>query len=226
METDAAPESPAFGSEPIGDPDGKPRKLSEELADLQHRFAERSVTLEEVIAVLRGRAYLLLVILLALPFSAPVSPPGMSTPFGLVIALISLRLALGQHPWLPTRLRHRALPPGFFLRAFAVAERVVRFLEMFLRPRLPLLATAPGLRNLHALLILLAAGFLMLPLPIPLTNTVPAWIIILTAAGLLERDGAFLAAGYALAVVGVAFFAMLGGATHHLLHAFRLWFGR
>lgn len=225
METDAAPEAPAPGDGAPAGAEPAPRKLSVELAELRHRFAERTVTLEEVIAVLRGRAYLLLIILLALPFCAPVSPPGLSTPLGLVIALISLRLALGQRPWLPRRLRHWELPSGLFQRAFGLAERVIRFLETFLRPRVPLLATAPGLRNLHAVLMLLAGVFLMLPLPLPFTNTVPAWVIVLIAAGLLERDAVFLAVGYALFAAGVAVFVLLGGATHHLLQAARLWFG-
>ena len=95
METNAAPESnpptggPLTGAVPVS------RKLSEELADLRFRLTEQPVTLREVILVLRGRAYLLLVILLALPFCTPVPLPGLSTPFGLAIALISLRLALG-----------------------------------------------------------------------------------------------------------------------------------
>ena len=95
METNAAPEADPRAGDP---PDGatpRPRRLSEELADLRTRFTEQPVTLREVILVLRGRAYLLLLILLALPFCTPVPLPRLSTPFGLAIALISLRLALG-----------------------------------------------------------------------------------------------------------------------------------
>jgi len=110
MATSAAPDS----SSPAGEAPVRPRKLSEELAALQGWFAERPVTLREVISVLHGRAYDLLLILLALPFCTPVPLPGLSTPLGLVIAVISLRLALGQSPWLPERLQDRRLPPGFF----------------------------------------------------------------------------------------------------------------
>ena len=189
--------------------------------DLQGRFAERAVTLREVIAVLHGRAYLLLVILLALPFCAPVSVPGLSTPLGAVIALISLRLALGQRPWLPERLLDWRLPPGFFVRVFRVTARLLRFLETLLRPRATAFVEARILRNLHAVVMLVAAGVLLLPLPIPLTNAFPAWTIILIAAGLLERDGAFVAAGYAMFAAGTAYFVLLGGAAHQLIDAIR-----
>jgi len=189
--------------------------------DLQGRFAERAVTLREVITVLRGRAYLLLVILLALPFCAPVSLPGLSTPLGAVIALISLRLALGQRPWLPERLLDWRLPPGFFVRVFRVTARLLRFLETLLRPRATAFVEARILRNLHAVVMLVAAGVLLLPLPIPLSNTFPAWTVILIAAGLLERDGAFVAAGYAMFAAGTAYFVLLGGAAHQLIDAIR-----
>jgi len=189
--------------------------------DLQGRFAERAVTLREVIVVLCGRAYLLLVILLALPFCAPVSLPGLSTPLGAVIALISLRLALGQRPWLPERLLDWRLPPGFFVRVFRVTARLLRFLETLLRPRATAFVEARILRNLHAVVMLVAAGVLLLPLPIPLSNTFPAWTVILIAAGLLERDGAFVAAGYAMFAAGTAYFVLLGGAAHQLIDAIR-----
>jgi hypothetical protein len=197
----------------------KPPKLSEELAGLQARFAEEAVTLREVIEVLRGRAYLLLLMLLALPFCTPIPLPGLSTPFGAVIALIALRLALGQRPWLPEKLLSRRLPPGFFRRLLTGAARIIRFFEMFLRPRIAPLAEIGVLRQVHAVIMLIAALVLLLPLPIPFTNAFPAWVILFIAAGLLERDGVFIAAGYAVFAGGVCYFLFLGGATHHLIDA-------
>jgi hypothetical protein len=220
METPGAPE-PIHGSAP-----GKQSRLSDELVRLQERFAEQAVTLGEVVQVLHGRAYLLLVILLALPFCAPVSVPGMSTPLGFVIALIALRQALGRQPWLPEWMLRKRLPPGFFRRVFLVAARVIRFLETFLRPRGAGFVDAPVLRNFHAVVMLLAACFLALPLPIPLTNTAPAWVILLIAAGLLERDGVFIAAGYAVAAASLAVVVLLGGAVHHLFDGVTRWLAR
>ncbi|MFA5058594.1 MAG: exopolysaccharide biosynthesis protein [Opitutaceae bacterium] len=217
METNAAPEP----GRPAAGPADQPRKLSEELAGLQARFANQTLTLREVILVLRGRAYLLLVILLALPFCTPIPLPGLSTPLGLVIALVSLRLALGQRPWLPRRLLDRQLPPGFFGRVIAATTGITRFLEKFLRPRVALLTEVGLLRQTHAVMMFLAALVLLLPLPIPFTNTIPAWAIILIAGGLMERDGAAIVAGYGAFAGGVLYFILLGGATHHLFDAFK-----
>ena len=58
------------------------RRLSEELAELHARAGNRAIPLREVIFVLRQRAYLLLIVMLALPFIQPVPLPGLSTPLG------------------------------------------------------------------------------------------------------------------------------------------------
>lgn len=195
----------------------RPRKLSEELAQLQAGTTERVMTLREVIYVLRGRAYLLLVLLLALPFITPIPLPGLSTPFGLAIALIALRLMLGQRPWLPKKLQRKELPAGFFGRLFSVAARVLRFLEKFLRPRLVFLTNTALLNQLHAVLMLVAALALLLPLPIPFTNSFPAWTILLLAAGLLESDGLAVLLGYLVFAAGVLYFVLLGEATAGLV---------
>ncbi len=195
-----------------------PRKLSIELAELRDRSGERAITLREVIYTLHGRAYMLLVLLLALPFITPIPLPGLSTPFGLAIAVIALRLSLGQRPWLPMKLQRKQLPPGFLSKLFSVAERVLRFFEKFLRPRLTWFTETPFLAQLHALLMLIAAVALLLPLPIPFTNSFPAWTILLVAAGLLERDGLFILGGYLVFIAGVFYFVFLGEATAALVH--------
>ncbi len=202
-----------------------PRKLSEELAELRGRIALRPVTLREVIYTLRGRAYHLLLILLALPFITPIPLPGLSTPFGLAIAFIALRLTLGQRPWLPMKLQRKELPPGFFAKVFTVAAGALRLLEKLLRPRLAPLTGSGLLLQLHALMMLLAALTLLLPLPIPFTNSFPAWAILLLAGGLLERDGAAVLLGYVVFVAGVFYFIFLGGAAAQGVTALRQWLG-
>lgn len=198
-------------------------KLSEELALLQMRAAVGSVTLREVIYVLGGRAYTLLILLLALPFITPMPMLGLSTPFGLAIAAIALRLALGRRPWLPKKYQRKELPAAFFEKLFLGAGKILRVFEKFLRPRVTYLVDTPLLRQLHAALIVLAALALLMPLPIPLTNSFPAWSIILLAAGLLERDGAFILAGYVIFVAGVLYFVFLGEATARGVDALWQW---
>lgn len=191
-----------------GDP-AHPRKLSEEFALILREFEVETVTLREVIGLLHGRGYVLLVILLALPFCTPLPLPGLSTPFGLIITIIGARLALGAKPWLPSRLLDTRLPPNVFAKVFALTRKIVLGFERLLRPRLLWVTASPRLEQVHAVPIVFCALMLLLPLPVPFSNVIPAWGIMLIAAGLLERDGAFILVGYLGALFTVAFFGAI-----------------
>lgn len=198
-------------------------KLSDDLALILREFEVENVTLREVMSVLHGRGYVLLVMLLALPFSTPIPLPGLSTPFGLVIALIGVRLALGQKPWLPQRLLDTRLPPKFFVKVFAAARKILRGFEYLLRPRILWLTGSPRLLQIHAMPIVLCAVLLLLPLPIPFSNIIPAFSILLISAGLLERDGVFIISGYVACVFAVLFFCVVGFAGLQSMDAVKRW---
>jgi len=192
----------------------KPLRLSEEIAGLIEAFAERSVTLREVLEVLRGRAYTLLVILLALPFCTPIPMPGVSSPFGLAIAVIGFRLALRQKPWLPQRLLDTKVPARFFVRLLGAARRLIRGLEFFLRPRWSYLLDTKPLHHGYGAIICFCGLLLLLPLPVPLSNGLPAITIVLVACAILERDGYCLIAGLVMFTLTLCFFgALLWGGT-------------
>jgi hypothetical protein len=187
-----------------------PRKLSEELAMIVREFEVETVTLREVIGLLHGRGYVLLVLLLALPFCTPIPLPGLSTPLGFIIVLIGVRLAMGAKPWLPARLLDRRLPPEVFKKVFVFTRKIILGFERLLRPRLLWITVSPRLEQLHALPMVICALLLLLPLPVPFSNVVPSWGVMLIAGGLLERDGAFIVAGYVAALITMLFFAIIG----------------
>jgi hypothetical protein len=218
MATDAAPEPPKNGlAEEVSLLSGQivpasslpPRKLSDELALILREFEVETVTLREVLGLLHGRGYVLLVMLLALPFCTPIPLPGLSTPFGLIITLIGVRLALGAKPWLPRRLLDTRLPPAIFAKVFAFTRKIILWFERLLRPRLLWATESPRFQQAHAVPIVICALMLLLPLPIPFSNVIPSWGIMLIAGGLLERDGAFIIAGYVATLLTMAFFTVI-----------------
>ena len=200
------------------------RKLSEELRLLQERAQTEQITVRTVIVALGARAYSLLLILLALPFITPIPLPGLSTPFGLAIALIALRLTLGQRPWLAKNLQRRVLPAKFFDQLMRFAGRIIATFEKLLRPRLAILTDYGWQRQVHAGLMLVSGLALLLPLPIPFTNSFPAWVVLLMAGGLLERDGVFVTAAYAVFVAGIFYVVLLGEAAAKLMERIGHWF--
>lgn len=196
-------------------PTAPPRvTFSQELRELAGQFAERPVRLGEILETSQGRGYNLLLLLIALPFLTPIPVPGFSLPFGLVVAVIGARLALGQKPWLPQRLLTRELPPRLFAKLLQAASRVVRWLEYVLRPRLFWMNDHVVFRRAAGVLIALSGLFLLAPLPIPFTNSLPAATVLLLAAGALERDGLAFLGGCVLFVLTTTYFVLLafGGA--------------
>jgi hypothetical protein len=199
------------------------RKLSLELTELRTRVAQRPVTIRELLYVLRGRAYMLLVILLTLPFLQPIPLPGLSTPLGLAICLICLRLALGQRPWLPKSIQRKVLPAGFVPRVLDLAAKIISWLERVLRPRWLVLTDHALIRQLHALIMFAGASILLLPLPIPFSNNLPAWSILLLACGLLERDGRAVVLGYLVFAFSIVYLWLFGEAAAQALEALLQW---
>ncbi len=182
-------------------------RLSE---DLQGLLAEvtsgGTLTLREVEARLRGRGFALFIILFAAPFLMPI--PGLSTPFGLAICLMGVRLLFGRKPWLPGFVLDRELAPATMEKILRMLRKVALWMERAVRPRLHFLRVAPGMLNLIGLGLVSGGLFLLLPLPLPFTNTLPALSIILLAAGMMERDGLALLLGYGVGIVAWAYLAL------------------
>ncbi len=185
------------------------KKVSTELHDLAKRFHQHRVSIAEVIEVLHERAYTLLMIIIALPFCIPVTLPGLSTPLGFVILIIAGSFALGKEPWLPRRLLETRLPPRFFGKVADVASRIIRLLERVLRPRWLGVTGSPRLIRLHAAMVAFSAALLLIPAPIPFSNTLPALGVLLGTAGTMERDGVCVALGYIFTILAAAYFVLI-----------------
>jgi hypothetical protein len=187
---------------------------SQELRALTERFGEGPVRVGEILEATQGRGFDLLLVLISLPFLTPIPLPGFSIPFGLVVAVIGARMTLGRKPWLPSRILNRELPPRFLAQLLNAASRVVQWLELLLKPRLALMHAHAVSRRFAGALITVSGLFLLLPLPLPFSNSLPAVTVLLLAAGALERDGLAFLAGCGMFALTTAYFLLLalGGA--------------
>lgn len=190
-----------------------PRTFSAELGDLIARFDNRPVRLAEILESTQGRGYHLLLLLVALPFVGPIPLPGFSVPFGLVVSVLGLRLAIDRGPWLPQRLLQREVSAAALRRVITATKRVVRGMEFVVRPRLGFVPNHGVFSRIAGALITLSGAMLMLPVPLPFSNSLPAWTVILLSASALGRDGLLFFAGCVMFLISAAFFALiaLGG---------------
>jgi len=192
----------------------EPRRLSEELQILSDSAAHSDLTLGELVDHLEGRVYTLLLVLLALPFCQPIMLPGLSSPFGMVIALLGLRFALRQHPWLPQRLHKTHLSGKYLPKILHGSARVLGGVEKLLHPRLSFLFEYRLTQFLAGIAVFLSGLMLLLPLPIPFSNMLPALTVVLLASSFSERDGATLGVGLLLFLISLGFIgSILFGGT-------------
>ena len=185
------------------------RTLSADLQSLAEHCKDRPTSIGEVVQVLHGRGYRLLVVLLCLPFLTPVSLPGLSTPIGLIITIIGLRLALGQKPHLPPWAMNKRLPARIFPKILRASSRIVAAFERFSKPRLRSFYQRTSFQRLGGALIALCGLKLMLPMPIPMSNFFPGVSAALLAAGSFEEDGLVFVAGLVTFAASLAYFGLL-----------------
>ena len=165
--------------------------LSQLLRQLADDTSRDRIAVGDLLHALGDRATGALLFIFAFPNILPV-PPGTSAILGAPLVFLAAQLTFGMRPWLPGIISRRSMSRTDF---HGMMRRVVPWLERaenLLRPRVSVLALPPCEYVIGLVCLLLA---LVLVLPIPLGNMLPALSISLLALGLLERDGYAIATG-------------------------------
>lgn len=174
--------------------------LSLVLLGLARDTTRERVRISDLFEALGDRAIGALMFVFAVPNVMPV-PPGVSAVLGTPLVFLAAQLMTGRAPWLPGVVAQRSLSREDFAR---LMDRVLPWLmrgEKLLRPRLGVWVRPPVEYLVGAICLLLAV---VLVLPIPLGNTLPALAISVLALGVLERDGLWVLAGTVAAVIAGA----------------------
>jgi hypothetical protein len=189
-------------------------RVSAALCQVIRSMPVEGLTLRELLERLGVRGLLILCMILTMPFLLPVSIPGSSIPFGAIIALNGVGIVTHRAPWLPERLMNRRLAAHALVPLLARGAHLFSRLERWIHPRLWPLTHGPTIGRLNGILLALSGILLMSPLPLPLSNTLPAYGALFLAAGSLEHDGALMLAGYVMVLLTLGYFglvAVVGG---------------
>lgn len=187
------------------------RRVSETLREVVGGLPDGTIPFRELLERIGEQGMLILCMFMAAPFlpPPPFGVPGASGPFGFIVVLVGIGLALDRIPWLPKFILNAQLRSSTLRKILEKTVWIFEKLERLVHPRL-LVLTHPGLPSrLNGILLALAGLLLILPLPIPGTNSPPAWATLLLAIGLIERDGAFVIAGYLALLATLVFFGFL-----------------
>ena len=182
-------------------------RLSEEFRRLAGLCAGETVSLRVLLGNMTPRDQAVLTLVLSAAFLHPVPMPGISTLFGMVIAVCGWRISLGKGPWIPKRWLERELPARFLGKVFEFFAGAFNPVERLVRPRGRWLAAHPGMRRANGLALALMGILIVVPLPPP-TNFPPAIGGVLLSAGVLEDDLLVIGLGW----VGVALNVLIFGA--------------
>ena len=131
-------------------------------------------------------------------------------------------MMLGRIPWLPKLIASRSMTRNDFGH---LVERVTPWLgwaDRFMAPRLQTLVDPRAEKFLGAFCLILS---IVLVLPIPLGNMLPAFAVCLIALGVLERDGLWILIGItlglgSLVIVATVVYALAKTAIYLLMNAF------
>jgi hypothetical protein len=157
--------------------------------------------------------------LLAIPFF------GLSTPFGLAVALCGGQMLVGRpRPWLPRSARRRALRMTMLDRIVRMLARRTRWLSRLTRKRWQGMLRGP-MRNVIGFGVVLQGLGLALPLPIPGSNLIFIIPILVYAIALLEDDGVLIAIAHAATVINMALLVVFGATVVQVLRHAAEWIG-
>lgn len=177
------------------------------IVDMCHKASE--IKIEKIFEVLAGNGFAALLVLFSFPFCLPIQIPGFSTPFGLILGFLGLRIAFGRHLWWPKWILEKNITANSLEKIIKKIIAVVQVIQKVIKPRLLGLVTSRMLLRLHGIVVFFLAIFLSLPLPIPFTNMLAALPILCFGLGLLEDDGLFILIAYLLTFFCLSLFIII-----------------
>jgi hypothetical protein len=171
------------------------KSISGILKDLAHRKDEQ-ITLGDVMREGSSRAHGLGLLVFALPETLPIPVPSLSIVLAIPLIVIAGHLILfGEGGGIPKNIRDRSIPASMIEKIEKYAAPVFRKLERVSHPRWEVLAGCERLLGAACLIL-----SIILLLPVPFGNLVPAICLVAIAFGMLQRDGVVVALGLLVAL--------------------------
>ncbi len=170
---------------------------------------EEQLTLGQLLHGLKQSAFGMFLFVAILPAFIPIPGVGGAVS-GPLVLLMGLQLLCGlSRPWLPGFIARRGPRRGTMHKFLGRISRPLQRLDRMLKPRLPMLITPLPARMLTGALLILTG--VLLSLPIPFTNYLFGFQLLLFALALIERDGVLMLFNWIAAIAGGVFFGLGSG---------------
>ena len=185
----------------------------------QSKHSEDTVTIGELMQVLHERGFGILLVIFVLPNCIPIPAPGLVSLTAFPLLFLSAQMLYGaDHPWLPSWINSRRIKRTLLATIVSRASPVMRKIEKLLRPRVSFASSETGEKILGGFCFLFS---LCVAIPLPWTNFVPGYGILIMALGLLSRDGVVMGIGLVVGLLGTLLTAAIllfgAGVVHAIL---------
>jgi hypothetical protein len=183
-----------------------PERTSAIVARVARENEGQSISVGRLLEALSDRSFGVIIILFALPNAIIPIAWVLGTP----ILLFAIQLVMGrQKPWLPDFMSRQQISSETFTKIANYVVRYLTMMEQWLKPRWHWLTSDTAERFIGLWMAFLV---LVLLVPVPFGNALPAFGISIIAAGLIEKDGAAILVGSLLGLAGTLYVvALLGG---------------
>lgn len=178
------------------------------LEGISSKIPDEGINIRDFLDLMGDHGGLIICLILATPFLIPVSIPGSSIPFGLGIMFIGISRIFNRY-LIPKFIMEYVLPKETLLKILNGTMTALGKVEKYIKPRFLVLSEGPEINRFNLSLMVFTSFLLMLPLPVPLTDSLPGYSIFFLVLGILEHDGYFILAGYLLTSATTIYFSMI-----------------
>ncbi len=162
------------------------KKTSKVMLDLPNLPGGEKITLKQMLEYMRGRAFGMVMVLLAVLSLVP-NLFGHVILTGILMAVLGAQMVMGfTHIHLPMRILKMSFSRSGIRKVMNVAAPKIAHIEKLLKPRLIFMTEDIGRRIIGGIVIPLA---ILILIPFPFSNLIPVFSILVLSLGLIEKDG-------------------------------------
>ena len=180
--------------------------IEEDILLLQEKGKNSPISIGDILSIRYDKGQALIILFLSMPFCQPLQIPGLSTPFGLAVAFIGLKLAFREYAWLPKRILAKSISTHTLQKITEKILWLLKKMKGWIYPRLGWLCCYRAVHIINGLFIFILGILLALPLPTPFSNLMAAWSIMFIGLGMLKEDGIFILIGYVVSLLTLGYF--------------------
>lgn len=182
-----------------------PESLSDLLSEIV-RKAGPQITLREISEALDERSFGAFLLVFAIPNLIPL-PPGATLVLGLPLLFVAWQIVSGRHKiWLPQRLANYSIRKKTLEKVIHRCDPWLKWMEAWIRPRnWPL--RKPIWERIFGIYILFLA--IIVVIPIPLGNWLPAFALAIIGLSHTEQDGNCLGIGTIIGIFSAVIVALI-----------------